>query len=233
VPYANLSNPQTLNLYAMVADNPETFADLDGHDCQDDGHGGTCQSHGEQDKTPTPKEWADQQRGSKPKEKEPIPEHQGHDSSGNPKDQNTGPSQQQGSQQQQCEQWGCGGGTPKSGGLTPPPSGQPPIPLPPGKDGQPNEWEQVPGTQDKQFGPRWKPKYTPKIPEGGRQPSAWWDPFNGGQWSHEPLGGGPREHYDRWGNRINLVQVARVATVGGVAATMIRIVIILAEGAAF
>jgi RHS repeat-associated protein len=32
VPYANLTNPQTLNLYAMVHDNPETFADLDGHD---------------------------------------------------------------------------------------------------------------------------------------------------------------------------------------------------------
>jgi RHS repeat-associated protein len=31
VPYANLINPQTLNLYAMVHDNPETFADLDGH----------------------------------------------------------------------------------------------------------------------------------------------------------------------------------------------------------
>jgi hypothetical protein len=31
VPYANLANPQTLNLYAMVGDNPETFADLDGH----------------------------------------------------------------------------------------------------------------------------------------------------------------------------------------------------------
>ncbi len=31
VPYANLTNPQTLNLYAMVRDNPETFVDLDGH----------------------------------------------------------------------------------------------------------------------------------------------------------------------------------------------------------
>jgi RHS repeat-associated protein len=31
VPYANLTNPQTLNLYAMVSDNAETFADLDGH----------------------------------------------------------------------------------------------------------------------------------------------------------------------------------------------------------
>jgi RHS repeat-associated protein len=31
VPYANLANPQTLNLYSMVADDPESFADLDGH----------------------------------------------------------------------------------------------------------------------------------------------------------------------------------------------------------
>jgi RHS repeat-associated protein len=31
VPYANLSNPQTLNLYSMVSDDPESFADLDGH----------------------------------------------------------------------------------------------------------------------------------------------------------------------------------------------------------
>lgn len=31
VPYANLTNPQTLNLYMMARDNPETFADLDGH----------------------------------------------------------------------------------------------------------------------------------------------------------------------------------------------------------
>lgn len=31
VPYANLTNPQTLNLYSMVADDPESSADLDGH----------------------------------------------------------------------------------------------------------------------------------------------------------------------------------------------------------
>ncbi len=31
VPYANLDNPQTLNLYAMVRDNPESMPDLDGH----------------------------------------------------------------------------------------------------------------------------------------------------------------------------------------------------------
>ncbi len=31
VPYANLTNPQTLNLYSMLSDDPESFADLDGH----------------------------------------------------------------------------------------------------------------------------------------------------------------------------------------------------------
>jgi RHS repeat-associated protein len=35
VPYANLTNPQTLNLYAMVSDDPESFADLDGHQTAD------------------------------------------------------------------------------------------------------------------------------------------------------------------------------------------------------
>jgi RHS repeat-associated protein len=31
IPYASLTNPQTLNLYAMAHDNPSSFADLDGH----------------------------------------------------------------------------------------------------------------------------------------------------------------------------------------------------------
>ena len=31
VPYATLANPQTLNLYAYVANNPTTLADIDGH----------------------------------------------------------------------------------------------------------------------------------------------------------------------------------------------------------
>jgi RHS repeat-associated protein len=35
VPYANLTNPQTLNLYMMATDDPETFADLDGHCAED------------------------------------------------------------------------------------------------------------------------------------------------------------------------------------------------------
>lgn len=35
IPYANLTNPQTLNLYSMVHDDPESFADLDGHTSRD------------------------------------------------------------------------------------------------------------------------------------------------------------------------------------------------------
>ena len=33
VPYAKLDNPQSLNLYAYVLNNPLTLRDLDGHDC--------------------------------------------------------------------------------------------------------------------------------------------------------------------------------------------------------
>ncbi len=48
VPYANLTNPQTLNLYSMVSDDPESFADLDGHAeaCFDVGGGGLCNANG-------------------------------------------------------------------------------------------------------------------------------------------------------------------------------------------
>ena len=47
VPYANLTNPQTLNLYAMVSDNPETFADLDGHDPPPPGTAGSGSAAGQ------------------------------------------------------------------------------------------------------------------------------------------------------------------------------------------
>ncbi|MGA7913585.1 MAG: RHS repeat-associated core domain-containing protein [Candidatus Acidiferrales bacterium] len=48
VPYANLTNPQTLNLYAMVSDNPETFADLDGHEtyAESNSNQGACSDAG-------------------------------------------------------------------------------------------------------------------------------------------------------------------------------------------
>jgi RHS repeat-associated protein len=51
VPYANLTNPQTLNLYAMVADDPESFADLDGHGSCGTGTDPTCARAVETDKT--------------------------------------------------------------------------------------------------------------------------------------------------------------------------------------
>jgi RHS repeat-associated protein len=41
IPYADLTNPQTLNLYSMVANDPESFSDLDGHDALP---GGQCHS---------------------------------------------------------------------------------------------------------------------------------------------------------------------------------------------
>ena len=42
VPYANLSNPQTLNLYAMVHDDPESFDDFDGHSADGPKPAGSC-----------------------------------------------------------------------------------------------------------------------------------------------------------------------------------------------
>src|SRR2546427_11281282 len=46
IPYANLTNPQTLNLYSMVADDPESFADLDGHEQSGGAQGSRCALEG-------------------------------------------------------------------------------------------------------------------------------------------------------------------------------------------
>jgi len=51
VPYANLTNPQTLNLYQYVEDDPETFADLDGH--TDSGENGQNNNKSAQTSTTT------------------------------------------------------------------------------------------------------------------------------------------------------------------------------------
>ena len=58
----------------------------------------------------------------------------------------------------------------------PEPTGPPPIALPPGKNGNPNEWENKPGSGPR--GGRWGPKYPINSPKGG-QPSASWDGING------------------------------------------------------
>ena len=42
VPYASLSNPQSLNLYGYVLNNPLTGVDLDGHACVLDGQPVSC-----------------------------------------------------------------------------------------------------------------------------------------------------------------------------------------------
>jgi hypothetical protein len=87
------------------------------------------------------------------------------------------------------------------------------------------------GTDDKQYGPQYKPKYP--VP-GGSQPRLWWDPHDK-YWSREPGTGGPREHFDRWGNKVNAQAVARAATVVGTAVVLYRIwrvVQIIAEVAA-
>ena len=63
--------------------------------------------------------------------------------------------------------------------IYPEPSGPPPITLPPGKNGEPNEWVKKPGSGPR--GCRWGPKYPISSPKGG-QPSSSWD--------------GPNGHYD-------------------------------------
>jgi len=42
VPYAHLGNPQSLNLYAYVLNNPLVNIDVDGHDCSVEGVGASC-----------------------------------------------------------------------------------------------------------------------------------------------------------------------------------------------
>ena len=67
------------------------------------------------------------------------------------------------------------------------PPGRPPIPLPPGKNGQPNSWQ----------GPGPDGRYTPRYPvpsPTGSQPHVSWDEQDG-WWRHHPGDGRPTEHY--------------------------------------
>jgi RHS repeat-associated protein len=53
VPYADLRNPQTLNLYGYVSGNPTTHADADGHRCYDSSVGcGTSGNDGTANSSP-------------------------------------------------------------------------------------------------------------------------------------------------------------------------------------
>lgn len=52
----------------------------------------------------------------------------------------------------------------------------PPLKLPPGREGQENEWKSVPGTPQRPI--KWVPKHPISNPGGG-QPGGSWDPENG------------------------------------------------------
>jgi hypothetical protein len=60
----------------------------------------------------------------------------------------------------------------------------PPVPLPPGKNGQPNQWVTSPGSGNRQ---KWRPKHPIPSPKGS-QPGASWDPD--GHWDVD------------WGNKV-------------------------------
>ncbi len=106
VPYANLTNPQTLNLYAMVSDNPETFDDLDGHDgggiCDVNRNG--CPNSGQSTNAPPPT------GGKDPKSNSP---NTGTGSVGQSDAQKAQQAQQQNAtgtlSKEQCAAAGCGG----------------------------------------------------------------------------------------------------------------------------
>src|SRR2546427_7168133 len=132
VPYANFTNPQTLNLYSMVADDPESFADLDGHVTDPNGppaEGGTCKVGSLNCNKENDKLLAEQEK-NKPA---------------------------QPSQEKKDDKPKEGGVQAPPAG---PPKVPPPPPgiHPDGKLG-PNEWEKIPGTDGQKYGPEYKPKF--------------------------------------------------------------------------
>ncbi len=70
----------------------------------------------------------------------------------------------------------------------PAPEGAPPVPLPDGKNGEPNEWIEVPGSGVRQ---KWAPRYPVPSTNGG-QPGGSWDPA--GHWDVKDGVGGTRRY---------------------------------------
>ena len=197
VPYANLTNPQTLNLYAMVADDPESFADLDGHV--------SPQSQG--DAAP---------QGINPGTGCDAPGNSPAGYSGcSPNTQLAQDQQQAKATQQQAQEQKPAGTAPTNPDGTPKP---PPIAPPPGADGKPNDWVRVPGTQGRPD--KWVPRDPVPSPKGG-QPGASWDE-KGRHWDIDD-GNRNRNRYLPDGTKVDhnnkpipfgpIVKVATVATI--------------------
>jgi hypothetical protein len=196
VPYAKLENPQSLNLYQYVGNNPLIAIDADGHDNSCNFNGLTCQG------SKTSGEVLDDANDEAERQREAA--------------------QQQGQQKSDAAKKPTK--KPDRGGRRRAPrTDKPPIPLPAGPKGQPNSWIPVPGSQDRDYGPRFQPEFTVPGGKNGAQPNAWWDPDDG-YWSLEPGNGGSRGHYDEWGNR-----VSKMAVLGAEIVTAIRIMNILNE----
>ncbi len=170
VPYANLTNPQTLNLYSMVSDDPESFADLDGHENttpaweRSDGQPNSC-------KGPTPDDCG---AGT---------------TQPNPQAQNTS--------NQPAPTNPDGSSKPPTNDVPKLPDGKPPG-WKPGDPVVPNEWEQKdPGKGDRE---KWGPKYPipgQSPPNASWDPSGHWDhnDGNGNRTRWLPGGGGQVDHW--------------------------------------
>jgi RHS repeat-associated protein len=83
-------------------------------------------------------------------------------------------------------------------GLAQAPPGPPPIPLPPGRNGEPNRW--VPGSGSPDRPVRWKPEFPVDNPKGS-QPNASWDPKNDHWDRHD--GRGNTDRFDRTGKPVD------------------------------
>jgi RHS repeat-associated protein len=180
VPYANLTNPQTLNLYAMVNDNPESFADLDGH-CGVIDPGAPAATEPCSDPSSSTPDTQGEGQTDKPNTGT------GADPSPTQKAQQPAPTNPDGSPKSPTDD------VPKL------PDGKPPG-WKPGDPLVPNEWVPGKGTQDRPV--RWDPKYP--IPDQS-QPNVSWDPKQG-HWDHNdgkgkrthwlPGGGGKADHFN-------------------------------------
>jgi len=164
VPYANLSNPQTLNLYAMVADDPESFADLDGH-CPWNTPG--CQARSSPDtKTSSSSEMALAYEGV-----QPTPD----------QSQSQSPAQSQGQTENTQNQGQPAPTNPDSSPKAPPVVDNKGQPIVPGVEG----WKEGEGSKGGSRDVRWAPlKPVPAdSTKGEGQPNVSWD--RSGHWDYK------------------------------------------------